>query len=47
MNLKILKQLIYMCENIKYKWNANFIDVYKTNITKLKTTLKRLYIKQK
>ena len=23
-----------MCENIKYKWNANFIDVYETNIPK-------------
>ena len=28
-----------MCENIKYKCNANFIDVYKTNITKFKNNI--------
>ena len=27
-------ETVSMCENIKYKWNANFSDVYKTNITK-------------
>ena len=30
---------VSMCENIKYKWNANFIDVYKTNITKFKNNI--------
>ena len=28
-----------MCENIIYKWDANFIDVYKTNITKFKNNI--------
>ena len=28
-----------MCENIKYKWNANYIDVYETNITKFKNNI--------
>ena len=32
-------QTVNMCENIKYKWNANFIDVYKTNITKFKNNI--------
>ena len=29
-----------MCEKIKYKWNANFIDIYKTNITKFENSIK-------
>ena len=32
-------ETVNMCENIKYKWNANFIDVYKTNITKFKNNI--------
>ena len=30
---------VNMCENIKYKWNANFIYVYKTNIIKFKNNI--------
>ena len=32
-------ETVNMCENIKYKWNANFIDVYRTNITKFKNNI--------
>ena len=32
-------ETVSICENIKYKWNANFIDVYKTNITKYKNNI--------
>ena len=32
-------ETVSMCENIKYKWNANFINVYKTNITKFKNNI--------
>ena len=32
-------ETVNMCENIKYKWNANFIDVYRTNITRFKNNI--------
>ena len=28
-----------MCERIKYKWNANFIDIYKANVTNFKNNI--------
>ena len=28
-----------MCESIKYKWNANFIDIYKANVTNFKNNI--------
>ena len=34
-------ETVNMCENIKYKWNANFIDVYRTNITKFKNNIEK------
>ena len=33
-------ETVSMCENIKYKWNDNFLDVYQTNITKFKNKFK-------
>ena len=32
-------ETVSMCENFIYKWDANFIDVYKTNITKFKNNI--------
>ena len=32
-------ETVSMCRNIKCKWNANFIDVYKTTINKFKNNI--------
>ena len=36
--LEIVKHLIWVTE-IKYKWNANFIDIYKANVTNFKNNI--------